>query len=216
MSAADVEGTVATAAGIAAFDLDGTLLRGMTACELIAAAIGRLPEMRAFESSLSRRALLRSRLEMARWYEGLTESQLCTALSGARWAPGAHQAVSALQAAGVEVAIASVTWGFAVAWFARELSIRHFMGTELSPSGAVTHAWPTTKGKWLRGLTRSLDLPRARAAAIGDSLGDLHLLRSAGVRVFVGSEPPALPHIVHLPDADLGHVAEHILNVWRL
>jgi phosphoserine phosphatase len=166
-----VERTVVTAAGIAAFDLDGTLLRGMTACELIAAAIGRLPEMRAFESRLSRRALLRSRLEMARWYEGLTESQLCTALSGARWAPGAHQAVSALKAAGVEVAIASVTWGFAVAWFAQELGIRHFMGTELSPSGAVTHAWPTTKGKHHRRNEASTRSRIARGSRLRRSTG---------------------------------------------
>ena len=34
---------------IAAFDLDGTLLRGQTACEAIAMGIGRIGRMREFE-----------------------------------------------------------------------------------------------------------------------------------------------------------------------
>lgn len=153
---------------------------------------------------------------MARWYEGLTESELCTGLSGAKWAPGAHQAVSMLRDAGVELAIASVTWGFAVGWFARELGIRHFMGTDLSPLGEVTHAWPTTKGKWLHALTKSVGLPRVRVAAVGDSLGDTHLLRSASIRIFVGANPPTLPRLVHMPEADLRDVAQHILDLWRL
>jgi phosphoserine phosphatase len=61
-------------------------------------------------------------------------------------ATGAHVAVTALQRAGIEVVIASITWHFAVAWFARSLNVRRFVRTKLSRSGGVAHVWPTEKG----------------------------------------------------------------------
>jgi phosphoserine phosphatase len=48
-------------------------------------------------------------------------------------------------------------------------------------------------------------------AAVGDSDGDRELLEAAALRFFVGSKPPALAGVVHLPGADLLEVAEQIL-----
>ncbi len=70
-----------------AFDLDGTLLRGPTVCELIAESLGRGSEMKRFEAATSESAVLTGRLEMARWYQGRSREQLCAPLEAASWAP---------------------------------------------------------------------------------------------------------------------------------
>ncbi len=49
------------------FDLDGTVLRGDTVCEAIAAHIGRLPRMRELER-LPWSAVYSARAEMESWY----------------------------------------------------------------------------------------------------------------------------------------------------
>jgi phosphoserine phosphatase len=180
--------------GIVAFDLDGTLIRGATVCELLAAPLGRDAEMRRFEACTTARDLRAARSEMACWYRGHARRSLCRGLADARWAPGAREAVAELQGAGIEVVIASVTWRFAVAWFAERLAVRRFLGTGLSARGEITHVWPQAKASWLRGLARELGVPRGRTAAVGDSTGDLPMLRSAALRFFVGaSNPPGLP-----------------------
>ena len=56
-----------TACGIVAFDLDGTLLRGPTVCEVLAESLGRLQEMRRFESFTQESDIVAARQEMARW-----------------------------------------------------------------------------------------------------------------------------------------------------
>lgn len=66
--------------GLVAFDLDGTSLRGRTVCELLAAPLGRRDEMRRFEALSGEAALAAAREEMARWYAGRSEAELCTAL----------------------------------------------------------------------------------------------------------------------------------------
>ena len=57
---------------LAAFDLDGTLLRGQTACEAIAKGIGRIERMRELERLESTDIE-----EMAEWYSDFTFSDLC-------------------------------------------------------------------------------------------------------------------------------------------
>ncbi len=58
--------------GLVAFDLDGTLLRGSTVCELIAEPLGRSAKMRRFEALAPEFAIVAAREEMARWYAGRT------------------------------------------------------------------------------------------------------------------------------------------------
>src|SRR5688500_8189762 len=54
--------------GLVVFDLDGTLLRPSTACEIIAETLGRGDEMRAFEQLEARDDITRARETMAGWY----------------------------------------------------------------------------------------------------------------------------------------------------
>ena len=55
---------------LAASDVDGTLLRGLTVCEQIAGGIGRESEMEAFGRLSTEDDISRAREEMAEWYQG--------------------------------------------------------------------------------------------------------------------------------------------------
>jgi HAD superfamily phosphoserine phosphatase-like hydrolase len=203
--------------GLVAFDLDGTLLRGPTVCELLAAPLGRLAEMRRFEALSSEREIAAAREEMARWYEGRTPAELCAALEAATWAPGAREGVALLQASGVEVAIASITWSFAVEWVAERLGVARTLGTRLEPGGAVGHVWPRDKAAWLERVLRELEVPAARAAAVGDSGSDAELLATAELRFFVGRGPaPSLSGLLHRPGGDIEQITREVLARWTV
>ena len=205
--------------GLVVFDLDGTLLRGPTVCELLARPLGRLREMESFETLTTEAEIAQARVEIACWYNGVPRGQLLEPLRTARWAPRARESVARLLAAGVEVAIASITWQFAVEWFAHELGLSRFLGTGLSPEGTVQHVWARDKGTWLRELAAELGISCRRTAAIGDSSGDGPLLEAASLRFFVGAALPRAPRlrgVAHLPGGDLGEIVERILRTWAV
>ena len=201
--------------GLAAFDLDGTLLRGPTVCEVLAEPLGRLNEMRVFEAFRSERELALAREEMAKWYCGHTITDLQQHLHRAQWATGAKDAVRRLHNAGVEVAILSVTWSFAVRWFAEQLDVSNYLGTELLPNSEIGHVWGRDKARFLREMVAKKQLNANRVAAIGDSTGDVEMLREANLRFFVGANPPPdIDAVIHLPAADIGEIASRILDEW--
>ena len=199
------------------FDLDGTLLRGPTVCEVLAQSLGRLERMRHLERFADKQELRAAREEMAGWYLSVGLAALPDSLHGARLAPGAEKGLALLMSHGVEVAIASITWSFAVEYFARRLGVKHWHGTELKETGEIRHIWPEDKARWVRELAERLRLPFARTAAVGDSAGDLEMLAAVGLPVFVGRElPSAQQGWLHFPQADIEVVARHLVGVWRL
>jgi HAD superfamily phosphoserine phosphatase-like hydrolase len=200
--------------GIAVFDLDGTLLRGDTVCEVLAKPLGRLSEMRGFEQLETEASVADARAQMVEWYRGHTVEALEAHLCEARWAPGAHEAIQQLQEANVVVAIASITWKFAVRWFAARLNVAHHLGTDVGADGKITHVWGRDKARWLRDLSASYSVAVERTAAVGDSRGDTEMLAEARLRFFVGRVPPVLASVVHLPGADLRRVSERIVEAW--
>jgi phosphoserine phosphatase len=152
---------------------------------------------------------------MAAWYREVEVGHLLQMLKAAVWAPGALEAVTLLRNADCAIGIASITWSFAVAWFAEQLGVQHYLGTRLLPCGAVEHVWGRDKGPWLRQLADHLAVGPDRVAAIGDSPSDEPLLRAASVRIFVGpAEPPPIPGLIHLPDTDLRIAAKRVLSEW--
>jgi len=190
------------------FDLDGTLLRGPTACEVLAIPLGRLKEMKAFESLAGRPEIAEVRIEMASWYNGTPQERLIKFLEAAHWAPGAIEGVGLLRECGIEVAIASITWDFAVGWFAEKLGVKHFLGTRLLECGKIEHIWSEHKADWLTRLARHLGIPNHRVAAAGDSFGDLAMLEAAGLRFFVGQCPPCEFEGHHIPGANIVTLAK--------
>ena len=105
----------------AAFDLDGTLLRGDTVLEAIARPLGRLDRTREFERLTQRADIKMAREEVATWYEGHGFSELRSYLETMNLAPGAHSAFRLLKRYDIKTAIVSITWEFAVEWFAQKL-----------------------------------------------------------------------------------------------
>lgn len=198
---------------LVAFDLDGTLTRGRTCVEAIAEGLGQLERAHVFErlDPHSLREVAAAREEMAAWFRGTKASALCVPLTSIQLAPGAVAAFARLRAHGVQTAIVSITWDFAVAWFAKQLHADYWVGTGLSGETEIDHFWPVDKARWLAGLIDELDLPPARVAAVGDSRGDIDLLLTAGHRYFVGAElPPELEGSIHYPDGDILEIARAI------
>ena len=196
---------------IAAFDLDGTLLRSHTACEAIAEGIGRLGRMQEFEQLRSNqiREVSAAREEMAQWYSKFTFDDLCQHLTKVRIAPGTKEAFASLHRHGFKIAIVSLTWEFAAEWFANKLGADYFVGQGLSTEGSITHFWPQDKALWLTGLARKLGANMKEMAAVGDSGGDIPMLLAVGHRFWVGQTiPPQLEgKVVHVPSGDIRLVA---------
>jgi HAD superfamily phosphoserine phosphatase-like hydrolase len=200
--------------GLVIFDLDGTLLRGQTVCELFADALDRSVEMQAFERLSGEHEIALARVEMANWYRESSRSSLLACLESARWAPGAVEGLASLREAGVAVGIASITWRFAVEWFAHRLGVAHVLATGLDEHGLIDHVWPRDKATWLHELATQYEVAPDRTAAVGDSAGDLPMLRCAGLRFYVGAERPAEFEGVHMPSGDIGEIARRILEEW--
>lgn len=202
--------------GLAVFDLDGTLLRGPTVCEVLAQTLGRLDHMRQLEaliSGLSDVDIAAARKEMVRWYREVSPADLTSRLGLVTLAPRATEGITLLRRHGVAVAIASITWEFAVAWFAWQLHVDYYVGTRLEPDGTIGHFWPRDKVTWLQELRDTLRIPESRVAAIGDSGGDVEMLRAVRHPVFVGAaRPSGLPEVTHLPGADIVTVAQCIIQ----
>jgi HAD superfamily phosphoserine phosphatase-like hydrolase len=200
---------------LAVFDLDGTLLRGPTVCEVLARPIGKLERMRELERGAC--DLKAARAEMAGWYRasGYGDARLVELLAAAEIAPGADEGCALLRGRAVEIALASVTWSFAVEHFAQRFGASTWLATTLGKDGEIGHVFAADKAAWLERLARERGIDRGRIAAVGDSVGDVPMLRVAGTAIFVGAAlcAGAPSHVRHLPSCDIRDVARAILAV---
>ena len=201
---------------LVAFDLDGTLTRGDTVCEAIARRIGRLERMQEFERLTPLSDPHAVRAEMASWYRAHPRQELLAALEDIRLAPGAEEGIRRLHAAGVVTAIVSITWLFAVEWFAQRLGVPQCAATGLSEDGAIEHFLAPDKPRWALALSARLGIAPDQVAAVGDSPGDIPLLQAVGHPFFVGQRlPAALGSVAHRLQADIAALAEEILALGR-
>lgn len=199
---------------LVAFDVDGTLLRGPSLCECIAAGIGRQDEMRAFERLTAADDIAAARAAMISWYRNHDKAALLKHVQTATLSPGAREGVAALKRAGVQVALVSITWQFAVAWVASELGADFAVGTRWRDDGTIEHFWPDDKAIWLADCAAMLNLQPGQVAAVGDSANDLPMLKRAGAGYFVGREGDDLPaNVKHWPGADIRAIVNDILRV---
>jgi HAD superfamily phosphoserine phosphatase-like hydrolase len=215
MSAADPGPCAIARPALITFDLDGTLLRDLTVCEVLAEAFGQLPRMREFERFTERAAIAAARVEMARWYEAVSRERLLAVVERARLAPGAEEGIARLRACGVTVAIASITWDFAVEHFADRLGVKHVLATRLHSPQRIDHAWAEDKARFVRELALQLEIPLERTAAVGDSPGDVLMLNAVRIPFYVGSDcAVASADWLCWPGADIRTIAAHVLQSW--
>jgi HAD superfamily phosphoserine phosphatase-like hydrolase len=199
---------------LVAFDLDGTLIRRDTVALALARSLGWAEQMETYEGLTDLAAIANAREEMARWYQTVSLVDLCACLESIPLAPGAEAGIQLLKQHGITVAIVSLMWEFAVAWYAQRLGADCWAGTVLAPSGHITHLWPDDKARWLLATAHGLGLTPGQVAAVGDSWGDIELLQAAGHAFFVGPDkPPHVDHVVHVPDGNLFDVAHRILTI---
>lgn len=200
---------------LVAFDLDGTVVRGATVCEVIGRALGHLDRMRELEAihetRRDRESLRALREELAAYYRHATPAVLRASLSGLCLAPGAHEAFQLLRGHAIETAIVTITWEFAAEWLGRGLGADLWVGVRLGDDGAIEHFWPDDKARWLGNLMAARGLARDEVAAVGDSWRDLDMLRTAGHPFYVGATPPPDLDVVHVPDGDLLDIARRIV-----
>jgi len=156
-----------------------------------------------------------ARVKVAGLYEASTLPELHPYLASMRLAPGVHEGLSLLKRNSFKIAIISITWEFAAEWFAHQLGADYFVGTGLSPDGKITHFWPSDKAVWLRNMAARLGVPMDQVAAVGDSNGDLDMLRAIGHPYWVGSHLPADLTAAHHPDGDIERIAQDIVVVAR-
>ena len=202
---------------LVAFDLDGTLLWGDSVWEAIARGIGRLERVREMEEQIAPDQIAEvttARQESAEWYSAYTFDELLEHVASMRVAPGVDDGFALLRQHGFRIAIVSLTWEFAVEWFANRFGADYFVGTVLSPDGRITHFWPEDKALWLTELADKLGLDMGDVAAVGDTRGDVPMLLAVGHPYWVGETvPPELEgEVVHLPDGDIRVVAESIVR----
>ena len=150
---------------------------------------------------------------MAEWYSENTVDDLTSHHIHAKLAPGASEGINLLKSSGIRTAIVSVTWEFAVEWFATRLGIEYYAGTRLFPYGCISHFWAQDKPIWLRTITEPLGFGLDAVAAVGDSSGDIPMLEAVGYPFFVGhTKPGELMRAEHLPGSSIYTVAQHIVE----
>jgi phosphoserine phosphatase len=121
--------------------------------------------------------------------------------------------VRRLRRRGIKVALVSITWRFAVEWLARELNADFAMGSDWLDTGEVSDFWPEDKASWLSSLLTRLAIAPEDIVAVGDSAGDLPMLRLAGRGYYVGvAMPEPLSHVRHRPNADIDHLVDDMIG----
>ena len=202
---------------LAAFDLDGTLLWGESVWEAIARGIGRLERVREIEEQIAPDQIAEvtaAREESAGWYSAYTFDELLEHVATMQVAPGVDEGFALLREHGFRIALVSLTWEFAVEWFADRFRADYFAGTALSPDGQITHFWPESKPLWLAELADKLGVNMSDVAAVGDTRGDVHMLLAVGHPYWVGGAVPAEldGKVIHEPDGDIRAVAEGMVR----
>ena len=118
---------------LVAFDLDGTLTRGLTCMEAIADALGFADQMSAWEQSRTEQELIAARLGMWEHLKHGSSQDITAAIAGIPLAPGAADGIAALRAAGIRTVIVSLTLAQCAEYFAAHLGADAHIGT--APDG---------------------------------------------------------------------------------
>ncbi|MBN4064408.1 HAD-IB family phosphatase [Dehalococcoides mccartyi] len=209
--------------GLVVFDVDGTLIREKTVCELIAEKIDKVERMAWLEQNAGslrtstnapkNASVIAAREEMADWYIEAGRESVDTFIDSVIWAEAAHVGIKSLTENGYLVALSSMTWSFGVEKIASDLGISDFQGSDLDwDTKQVDHVFPEDKVGFLQGLVAEHEIPNDQIYAVGDSGGDVPMLKAATHGFYLGDSDPQIPGTIHMPNAGIGTIAQHILN----
>lgn len=185
---------------VAAFDLDGTLIRGTTTLLHVGRKLGRRAETEALVQGYETYRL--SNVEVttraAELFTGRTEHELASMLDDCPRLGGITEAITTLRRAGIHSAIATITFRFSAGHFARTHGFDAFSGIELTTdSGGVLTGEVTrhvTEHDKLDFVTRQADrlgIGLDQVAFFGDSRSDLPCFAAVGMPVAVNGSAEA-------------------------
>lgn len=204
---------VMSALRLVAFDLDGTLTRGLTCLEALAQRFDVVDQVARWEQARSEAEITAVRQGVWHLLGARAIEDQAGHFRGISLAPGAAEGIRLLHQAGVQTVIVSLAFEIHVRWFARLLGIDHVIATEVSNSGTFQHVFPSTKPTLLAGHAATVGVDLSETAAVGDSFGDVPMLAAVGTSVYLGSAPPeGFTATWHLPHAGIDAVADRLLN----
>lgn len=179
------------------FDMDGTLLRGSSACVEIARQIGLVTQFRELEAELARGAIgsrgyaLRA---YAMWTD-LTEPQVAAAFDRAPWLAGIREVWAEITARGEHCAVISLSPDFFVrrllVWGVHAACASVFPAFPFAPGTAFDGAGvlhPESKVFIADELCARYGLGREDCVAYGDSMSDTALFGAVPVSVAVNGD----------------------------
>jgi phosphoserine phosphatase len=197
---------------LVAFDLDGTLTRGRTCMEAIAAALGFADQMAIWEQARTEQEITAARLGIWEEIRHHRSQDITAAIADIPIAPGAAEGITVLHAAGVRTVIVTLTLAQCAAHFARCLGVGAHIASEPDGTGGFRHVFPANKPDLLAQHARAMGIPVQQVAAVGDSPGDIPMLRAARKSVYVGAAlPSGFTPTWHLPQAPIDEVTRVIL-----
>ncbi|KRV47275.1 hydrolase [Wenjunlia vitaminophila] len=178
------------------FDMDGTLIRGSSACLEIARELGLVAHFQALERDLSAGLIDAPGYAVAAYqkFESLSEAQVAAAFAGAPWLRGIREVWADIRERGEFCAVISLSPNFFVErlreWGAHEARASvfprmPFAGAELDPSGILR---PETKVRVAEELCARFGVPPQRCVAYGDSLSDAPLFATVPTAVAINAD----------------------------
>lgn len=185
---------------IAAFDLDGTLIRGTTTLLHIGRKLGRRAETEALVQGYENYRL--SNVEVtdraAELFAGRTEDELAAMLVDCPRLLGISESVATLRSQGIRTAIATITFRFSARHFARTHGFDAYSGIELATDqqGLLTgqvlrHVSENDKLDFVAGQAAAVGADLDQVAFFGDSRSDLPCFAAVGMAVAVNATPDA-------------------------
>jgi phosphoserine phosphatase len=192
------------------FDLDGTLLRGTTVSMLTAAWLGKRGALDELERSYAAGAISNAAVAdaSAPWFEGHAVAEVTRALDPGPWIDGIGETVADLHAAGVHVALATVTWRAAAQSVAARFGFDECCGTEMATSdgrllGSVSrHFDAEDKAAFAEEVCVRRGVSPSQAAAVGDSRSDLPIFERVGFSIALNADGPARAAATTTLDSD--------------
>ena len=183
------------------FDIDGTVTRHVSSWQFLHERLGQWDEQAVRYQDLFRAGRISyrkfCRLDAAHW-KGLEAEKVARIIRDIPYARNVEAAVGTLKRAGFSLAAVSTGIQFIVDRVREELGLDYAVGNRLNVragklTGKVTINVPHLgKGKVLKDISRRFRIPPRRMIVVGDSDGDIPMMRMAGYSIAVNASSPAL------------------------
>jgi len=186
---------------LAVFDIDGTITKHISSWQFLHEKLGEWNDnairyqKRFLEGKISYRKFCR--LDAAHW-KGKDAAMMYGLFREIGYTKNAEKAVQILKEKGFKLAAISTGIQFIVERIERELALDYAIGNRLKErkgkltGGVVIKVSHLGKGRILRDVLRRFHIPPSKSIVVGDSEGDLPMMRMAGYAIAFNASSPAL------------------------